>query len=188
MKISHYFYFDIRNKKILTFNREVAFDNLVRMSVEQEAYYLAHKKASYDMIWYCGNIPIPPQPERTLEDAIREKLDTIDAYDTSENVNGFYLNANLVWLDRDTRASLKNTIESSILMGRETLNIWFGDVYVTLPIETAKLLLATLELYATDCYNVTAQHKTEVKQLSTIEEVDDYDVEVGYPEKLSFTL
>lgn len=184
-----YIYFDTEKRTVITCSREIVeSERFVKLNQEQEQYFNTHRRASYDEIWYCGNIPVPPEPERTLEDAIREKLDTIDMYDTSENVNGFYLNDNLVWLDRDTRASLKNTIESSILMGRETLNIWFGDVYVTLPIETAKLLLATLELYATDCYNVTAQHKTEVKQLSTIEEVDNYDIEVGYPEKLSFTL
>lgn len=178
-----YRYFDTNKKEVISYTREVENQSLIRLTAEQESYFNNHRKASYDEIWYCGNIPRSP---RTLNDAIREKLSDIDYYDTSENINGFYLNDNLVWLDRDTRASLKNTIESSILIGRETLNIWFGDVYVTLPIETAKLLLATLELYATDCYNVTAQHKVAVKELTTIEEVDNYDITSGYPEKLHF--
>ncbi len=93
-----------------------------------------------------------------------------------------------MWLDRDTRASLRNTIESSIILGRENLNIWFNDMYVTLPVATAKNLLAALELYATDCYNVTAQHKVAVKELTTIEEVDNYDITSGYPEKLNFDI
>lgn len=181
-----YRYFDTQKRGVISVVHEIVeSDRFVRLNAEQLAFFITHRRASYDEIWYCGNMPRPP---RTLNDAIREKLCEIEFYDTSSEVNGFYLNTNLVWLDRDTRASLKNTIESSILMGRETLNIWFGDVYVTLPIETAKLLLATLELYATDCYNVTAQHKVNVKELTTIEEVDNYDITSGYPEKLNFDI
>ena len=180
-----YLYFDINKKKIITSSQELVKEGFILFTDNQEEYFKNHKFASYDAIWYCGNIPRPP---RTLNDAIREKLCEIDFYDTSDEVNGFYLNGNLVWLDRDTRASLRNTIESSIILGRENLNIWFNDMYVTLPVATAKNLLAALELYATDCYNVTAQHKVAVKELTTIEEVDNYDITSGYPEKLNFDI
>lgn len=180
------YYFDTIKRGVLTAYHHVCeSERFIELNDEQRGYFLNHRTASYDMIWYCGNIPVPP---RTLDIAKREKLSEIEFYDISENVNGFYLNGNLVWLDRDTRASLKNTIESATLMGRESLNIWFNDVYVTLPLETTKTLLATLELYATDCYNVTAQHKVEVKALTTIEDVDNYDITLDYPEKLSFDI
>lgn len=179
-----YLYFDTEKHKVLSLTRQLTeSERYVKLNDEQRAFFKKHRMSSYDEIWYCGNIPIPP---RTLNDAIREKLCEIDFYDTSEDVNGFYMNGNLVWIDRDTRASLKNTIESSILLGRESLNIWFNDVYVTLPITLARNLLAALELYATDCYNVTAQHKVQVNALETIEEVDNFDVTIGYPEKLNF--
>jgi hypothetical protein len=179
-------YFDTEKRKVITCSKEIVeSERFVKLNQEQEQYFNNHRRASYDAIWYCGNIPRPP---RTLNDAIREKLCEIDFYDTSDEVNGFYLNGNLVWLDRDTRASLRNTIESSIILGREKLNIWFNDMYVTLPVATAKNLLAALELYATDCYNVTAQHQVAVKEITTIEEVDNYDITSGYPEKLNFDI
>lgn len=185
--IQIYKYFDTRRKKIISLNREITPkpEYYVRFSDEQFEYFKHHVHASYDEIWYCGNIPVPP---KTLNEAIDEKLNEIDNYDISNEVNGFYLNGNLVWLDRDTRASLRNTIESSIILGRENLNIWFNDMYVTIPIAIAKNLLAALELYATDCYNVTAQHKVAVKELTTIEEVDNYDITSDYPNKLSFDI
>lgn len=115
------------------------------------------------------------------------KLREITAYDSSSNVNGFRLDGNLMWLDRETRASLRNTIESSILVGRSELDIWFGDVYITLPVNTAKLMLATLEVYATDCYNVTSQHRVTVKAMQSLSDVDSFDVTYGYPPMPQFT-
>lgn len=123
---------------------------------------------------------------RMLAEAKASKLREIDAYDNSTYVNGFYLGGNLMWLDRETRASLKNTIESAILLGRDNLDIWFGDLFITLSITNARTMLAVLEMYATDCYNVTAQHKADVRAMDNIEDIEAFDVAKGYPEKPEF--
>ena len=132
-----------------------------------------------------------PDPEPIVLDSLRlakaSKIRDINAYDISSHVNGFYYNGVFMWLDRDTRASLRNTIESSALLGRETLNIWFGDVYITLALNDARGMLAVLELYATDCYNVTAQHRVAVGNLTTLDEVEQFDVTAGYPPMPEFT-
>jgi hypothetical protein len=47
-------------------------------------------------------------------------------------------------------------------------------------------MLVALEVYAGDALNVTEAHKAAVNALETIEEVDNFDITVGYPEKLSF--
>ena len=49
-------------------------------------------------------------------------------------------------------------------------------------------MLSALELYALACYNVTAEHKVAVENLTSLEEVKSYDYTTGYPEKLSFTV
>ena len=126
------------------------------------------------------------EAEHQLALAKAAKLRDIDTYDTSSNVNGFYLNGQLMWLDRETRASLRNTIESSILVGRETLDIWFGDIHVNVSINDAKMMLAILEVYATDCYNVTSQHKVAVRAMDNIEDVEAFDVTSGYPQMPQF--
>lgn len=123
---------------------------------------------------------------RMLAEAKASKLREIDAYDNSTHVNGFYLGGNLMWLDRETRASLKNTIESAILLGRDNLDIWFGDLFITLSITNARTMLAVLEMYATDCYNVTAQHKADVRAMDDIEDIEAFDVTKDYPEKPEF--
>ena len=121
-----------------------------------------------------------------LELARASKLRDITAYDNSPYVNGFRLNGNLMWLDRETRASLRNTIESASLLGRTELDIWFGDVHITLPLDDARMMLAALEMYATDCYNVTSQHRVQVRALETVEAVEAFDVTAGYPQMPEF--
>jgi len=123
-----------------------------------------------------------------IESVRRNKLRQIDLYDTSETVNGFFLNGTLMWLDKSIRSGLVNTLNSATVIGRETINIWFKGIYITLPTEQAKQLLAALEIYATDCYNVTAQHKVNVNNLQTIEEINSYDITSGYPDRLEFNL
>ena len=118
--------------------------------------------------------------------AKRFKIMEIEAYDVSTNVNGFFYSGNFMWLDRETRSSLKNTIESLALMNRDSLNIWYEDIYVTVDLNSARQLLAALEVYATDCYNVTALHKAEVNSMTSVSDVENFDVTVGYPQRLEF--
>lgn len=126
------------------------------------------------------------EEDTDLEIVRRNKLREIDAYDTSNNVNGFYLDGNLVWLDRNTRTSLSNTLDCSQIMGRETINIWFSGIFVSLPIDLCRQMLAALEIYASDCYNITAQHKATVNNMTNIQDIEAFDVTQGYPQMLSF--
>lgn len=124
--------------------------------------------------------------EDSLEKHIVAKLQEIELYDTSSNVNCFYLNETPMWLDKETRISLMNSLELSAAAGKTHMEVWFGDVVYDLEINVAKTMLTAIEMYAMDCYNTTAQHRVEVKALTTIEEVDAFDVTTGYPEKLHF--
>ena len=49
-------------------------------------------------------------------------------------------------------------------------------------------MLSSLELYALNCYNVTAKHKVAIEGLTNIEDIINYDYTVGYPDKLNFTI
>lgn len=116
----------------------------------------------------------------------RDKIREIEVYNVSKNVDGFFYNGVLMWLDKHTRTSLVNTLNSADIVGREQINIWYSGMYITLRIEEARQLLAALEIYATDCYNVTAQHKVAVNNMTSIEEVDAFDVTADYPQRLNF--
>ena len=94
---------------------------------------------------------------RGLARAKREILKHIEAYDTSSAVNGFVLNGAVVWL---------------------------GDTKLEVGCDMAIQLLSALEMYALECFNVTAAHKKAVAELTDIGEVLSYDYTKGYPEKL----
>lgn len=121
---------------------------------------------------------------RTLEEAKAQKLAEIDAYDTSSSVNGFMLDGVPVWLDKATRVGLMNSLNCEKGAGRTETTLWLGSWSMTLPVERAMVLLASVELYALGCFNRTAAHKAAVERLETVEAVEAYDHTAGYPEML----
>ena len=124
----------------------------------------------------------------TLEKAKKEKLAAILAYDTSSDVNGFMLNGNKVWLDKGTRVGLMNSIQITRDMGQDTTTLWFDGYKLEVRCDMAIMLLSSLEMYALECFNVTAAHKKAVSELTTIEEVEAYDYKTGYPKQLDINL
>ena len=124
----------------------------------------------------------------TLEKAKKEKLEAILAYDTSSDVNGFMLNGNKVWLDKGTRLGLMNSLQITRDMGQDTTTLWFDGYKLEVRCDMAIMLLSSLEMYALECFNVTAAHKKAVSELTTIEEVEAYDYKTGYPKQLDINL
>lgn len=124
----------------------------------------------------------------TLEKAKKEKLEAILAYDTSSDVNGFMLNGNKVWLDKETRVGLMNSTTIAKSVGQKTTTLWLGSMKLVIDCDKAIQLLSALEMYALDCFNVTASHKQAVSELTTIEEVEAYDYKVGYPKMLEMSI
>ena len=121
---------------------------------------------------------------KTLEEAKEMLLAEIDAYDKSSAVNGFALNGAVVWLDKATRVGLMNSTSITKAMGQPTTTLWLGESKMEVPCDTAIQLLSALEMYALECFNVTAAHKVAVSELATIEEVEKYDITAGYPAQL----
>ena len=119
-----------------------------------------------------------------LQTAKQLKIAEIDAYDKSSAVNGFVLNGAVVWLDKATRVGLMNSTSITKAMGQPTTTLWLGESKIEVPCDTAIQLLSALEMYALECFNVTAAHKVAVSELTTIEEVEKYDITAGYPAQL----
>ena len=111
-------------------------------------------------------------------------LEQIDKYDTSPSVNGFMLNGLRVWLNKATRVGLMNSTSIAKAMGKTTTTLWFGGMQIEVNCDKAIGLLSALEMYALECFNVTAAHKKAVAELNTVEEVLGYDYTKGYPEQL----
>lgn len=120
-----------------------------------------------------------------LEQAKADKIAEITAYDKSPAVNAFYINGEPHWLDFNLRDRVFDGNERIAYKGREETSLWLDGKCFVMPIAVAQDLICTIEVYAKDCYNVTATHQAEVNKLTTIEEVEAYNYKTGYPEKLN---
>lgn len=123
-----------------------------------------------------------------LKQAKADKIAEIAAYDTSDKVNGFILNGLLVWLDKATRVGLMNSTTIAKAAGQKTTTLWLGGIKLVVDCDKAIQLLSALEMYALECFNVTASHKAAVSELTTIEEVEAYDYKAGYPKMLEMSV
>lgn len=108
----------------------------------------------------------------------------IEKYDASSSVNSFLLNGMEVWLDKATRVGLMNSTTIAKSMGQQKTTLWLGSYQLEVDCDKAIQLLSALEMYALECFNVTAAHKKAVSELDNIDGVLTYDYKSGYPEKL----
>ena len=108
----------------------------------------------------------------------------IDMYDSSSAVNSFVLNDMEVWLDKATRVGLMNSTTIAKSMGQQKTTLWLGSYQLEVECDKAIQLLSALEMYALECFNVTAAHKKAVSELDNIDGVLTYDYKSGYPDKL----
>lgn len=172
------------------------------MMVRHLAAVLDEKMGAYEC--YECTVPIGEYDEDEIQKAFVEfsaKMDALDlelakadkiaeiaAYDTSSSVNGFKLNGMLVWLDKATRVGLMNSTTIAKAAGQETTTLWLGEVKLVVECDKAIQLLSALEMYALECFNVTASHKATVGELKAIEEVEAYDYKAGYPKMLEMSV
>lgn len=119
---------------------------------------------------------------RRIKDII---IDKITKYDVSDNVNLFYLQGNPMWLNDIKRTSLIKSTNIRKSQGAITTVLWDDDNNkYDIPVDMALNMLNTLEMYALDCYNMTAQHKKNISEMDSIEDVLNYDYMAGYPKIL----
>lgn len=169
-------------------------DGFVQADITSAQLDQYNEGAAFD---YVGGkiVPHQPTPEElaaALAEARRTKSAEIDAYDRSPAVNSFQIGGAPMWLDRDTRTSLSRTIALEAATGKTHSTIWYNEaeppVCFDLPIPAMEAMLAALEVYAKDAFNVTQSHKAVLYELATVAEVEAYDHTAGYPERLIFTL
>lgn len=136
----------------------------------------------YDGCWLdTGGVA---SEQALLAAAQREVLSAIEAYDASDSVNAFMLNGQKVWLDKATRVGLMNSTGIAKTMGQATTTLWLGEAKLVVDCDKAIQLLSALEMYALECFNVTAAHRKAVNEMTTLEDVLGYDYTGGYPQKL----
>ena len=116
------------------------------------------------------------------------KIRKIEEYDSLPAVNEFYINGQPCWLDKATRVGLMLRFDSELAQGVSDTTLWYNDIRFDLPIETAKMMLYALEIYASQCYDNTKQHISNINAMTSPDEISAYDYKTGYPDKLIFTI
>lgn len=127
-----------------------------------------------------------PTEEELLEEAKRHLNDEILDYDSSQEVNEFTIQGIPVWLDKATRAGLMLRFQAEIAMEKTETVLWYNGMQFPLQLNDAMAMLYALEVYASACYDNTQMHLAMIDDLTTIEEVQEYNYRTGYPEKLAF--
>ncbi len=144
---------------------------------DDDAYYVSE-----------GEFVIKKWRPKSLEVVKSEKIAEIDEYDNTRAVNEFAVNGVPTWLSKEQRAGIRSGIEALKTLKKNEYKLWVGANAVELPVATVTVMLAQLEHYAMECFNITAQHKVEVMKLTSNEDVKNYDYKQGYPAKLNFEI
>jgi hypothetical protein len=144
---------------------------------------------SHEMLIADGWVEyVEPQPTEAelFEEAKEGKRSEILDYDSSEEVNIFYIGDLPAWLDKATRTGLLLRFQAEMATGKTDTELWHKGVAFPLPLSTAMQMLYAIELYASACYDRTQAHLATIDTLTTIAEVEAYDHTTGYPDKLRF--
>lgn len=121
-----------------------------------------------------------------LELARRAVIARISAYDKSDAVNQFSYNGVSMWLDKETRNGLIARLNAEKAVGKTTSTLWLGTQSFTITPDAGLQMLAALEVYASECYDKTAEHKAAVAALDDVSAILNYDIEDGYPQQPAF--
>lgn len=112
----------------------------------------------------------------------------IEGYDQSDKVNCFYLDGVPMWLDKATRVGLINSLNMEKKSGRTNSTLWAGTTPIHIDIELGLALLQVLEIYAIDCFGVTAANQAFVEDCQSVDELRLLDIGAEYAEILRFNI
>lgn len=147
------------------------------------------ERTSYEYTCHWLTLPHGASDMSAVLQAAKEKVvEEITEYDSSSAVNSFLLNGMQVWLDKATRVGLMNSTTIAKSMGQSKTTLWLGSYQLEVDCNKAIQLLSALEMYALECFNVTAAHKKAVNELDNIEFVLTYDYRAGYPKMLEMSV
>ena len=105
----------------------------------------------------------------------------------NSQVNKFIINGEETWFDKATRVGLNNSINWEISTGKTETTIYYNNKKITIPTSDALSMLGQIEMYAVQCFRNTEELKQQIEAISSIDELETFDVEQGYPEILTFT-
>lgn len=104
-----------------------------------------------------------------------------ELYRSSSNIKAFLYKGNEYWLDKNNRTCLWNLSNSSL----GNVDFVVGDEIITMNSIKLKAFLLKLEVYAYKCFVNAFKHAKIIKDLTSLEDIFNYDYTTGYPEKIT---
>jgi len=115
------------------------------------------------------------------------KKNTID-YANSMEIKNYIINNVDGWEDSESRLSIRQSAADKQNKGISEYVLYHGGVGFTMSVDKIEEIMSLVEIYASDCYNITEQHKKTINELSTIDDVENYNYKSNYPGILTFSL
>lgn len=150
--------------------------NVIVVSVEDKIDHKPSKKDFSDLEarWLSGNK--------------RWKKREVEDYAKSGAVKVFAINGVSGWLDSEARVSIRRSVADKAAVGRDTVSVYVSGHGFNMTPAKAEEIMAAVEVYASDCYDVTENHKAAVDALDNVDAVEAYDYANGYPQPLQFEI
>ena len=158
--------------------------NLVKGKIELNGMLILNPTPEQLKAAGCVEVEEVETFEERLQDAKEAKIREIEVYAQSDNVNILYFNNTPTWLDKETRANYKLSLDAAELLKEKEITFVVEGNVVKLPIEKARMILAKVQRYADDTFIVSSRHKLEVSKMDKVEEVEAFDITADYPEPL----
>ena len=158
----------------------------VEISYEYYQSLLEGQSTGKEIVEDDKGYPILQEHIFTLEEVKEHTLYNIQRYDKSEYVNSFMLNGDSIWLNKELRASIANTVTIKKRRYVHTSSIWYNQKEYVLPVDFILSMLQDIEVYADACNSVTQRHIANVNAITDIDEANNYDFTKDYPTKLKF--
>lgn len=158
--------------------------NLVKGKIELDGMLILNPTPEQLKAAGCVEVEEVETFEERLRNAKETKIREIEAYAQSDNVNILYFNNTPTWLDKETRANYKLSLDAAEQLKEKEITFVVEGNVVKLPIEKARMILAKVQRYADDTFIVSSRHKLEVAKLKKIEDVESFDITADYPEPL----
>ena len=86
---------------------------------------------------YVEPAPVEPTEEELLNMAKESAKREIEIYDSSDEVNSFYMQDQQMWLDKATRAGLMLRLQAEQTTGKVNTTLWYEGHQFEIPMEQA---------------------------------------------------
>lgn len=134
---------------------------------------------------YVAPTPAEPTEEEKLNRSKNSKKNEVQMYHDSNDVKGFSINGEAHSVDTETLNKMTFRVIAESAMNINKTTLWFNGKAYNFKTKDAMDLLYQLQIYFGNCFDVTNEHKSNIDNLESNEEVNGYDYRSGYPQKVN---